>query len=97
MTHPLVGLLGVALPLIVGSASAEASGNFLGFDRHSDNAGSPVEMSAGDQESAPAEVVAGICQANSSRNGSEVHAASVGARFRVARGNWEHSRCDHSR
>ena len=56
MTYPLVGLLGVALPLIVGSASAEALGNFLGFDRHSDNAGSPVEMSAGDQESAPAKL-----------------------------------------
>jgi hypothetical protein len=51
MIHPLVGLFGVTLPLLVSSTSAGSIGGFLGRDRHVDNTGSRAEMSAGDAKS----------------------------------------------
>ena len=50
MTHPLVGLLGIAIPLLVGSASAATAGDDFVFARHLDKSAAPVRMKADDDK-----------------------------------------------
>jgi len=50
MIHPLVGLLGTALPLLLGSASVQTEGAHLGFGRHLDASTVPPALSAGDSD-----------------------------------------------
>ena len=55
MTYPLVGLLGIALPLLVGFAPAQPCGD--GHDRHLDKSCGPVGMSAAEpKDKAPAKL-----------------------------------------
>lgn len=53
MTYPLVGLLGIAIPVLVGFAPVRSDLSFSGFDRHVDKSGDATRTSAEDPKDKP--------------------------------------------